>query len=288
MIKISTEFFSNVEVDSLIFPGGEVNVNLFSTLKNVKSNHVTITAHLSSSDEIMKLLLVNDALKRLGITTRHLKMPYVPYARQDRVCNQGEAHSLKVFANLINSCEFKSVTVFDPHSDVTEALINNIIIKSNHEFVDNALSNLKLYKSSFYLISPDAGASKKIQALAKYLYDLKANDRYNLVNYDFEIIQCGKVRDTATGKLTGFTVGANDLQNKPCVIVDDICSRGGTFLGLAAELKAKNAGDISLVVSHYENVADQEAFKKAGINKIICTDSLKPADRSELLIQLSW
>jgi ribose-phosphate pyrophosphokinase len=53
-----------------------------------------------------------------------------------------------------------------------------------------------------------------------------------------------------TGKLSGFKVFADDLKGKTCVIVDDICDGGGTFLGLAKELKDKSCGKLILIVTH--------------------------------------
>lgn len=285
MISVHTRDTTNqfVKIDfttELTFTGGEVHIGLPSSRIYYDKTHV-IKAQITSSEDVMKLLLVTDALRRLGCRIIHLELLYVPYARQDRVCNEGEAHSLKVFAGLINNLKFEQVTVFDPHSDVTEALFDNVKIIKNHFFVEKALENLNMqhYKQGFfYLVSPDAGASKKIQELAKYLMETN--------KFRFEIIQCGKVRDTATGKLTGFSVDATNLNNTPCIIVDDICARGGTFLGLAQKLVDKNAGNISLVVSHYEDVADRQAFKNVGINKIICSNSFKDISGCNVVNQI--
>ncbi len=63
-------------------------------------------------------------------------------------------------------------------------------------------------------------------------------------------VKCEKHRNTSTGQLSGFEAYCDDLKGQPCIIVDDICDGGGTFLGIAEELKKKNAGDLYLVVSH--------------------------------------
>jgi ribose-phosphate pyrophosphokinase len=65
-----------------------------------------------------------------------------------------------------------------------------------------------------------------------------------------EVVECSKSRDVKTGRLSGFKVYADDLQGRSCILVDDICDGGGTFIGLAKELKAKNAGALYLAVSH--------------------------------------
>jgi len=269
---------SNIKINSFpdfksfIFPSGEVQVSL-----NGNSGHpnrdkdAVINAKITNSEDLMSLLLVTDALKREGKTDITLVMPYVPYARQDRVCNPGEAHSLKVFASLINAQQYSRVEVFDPHSDVTEALINNIVIRSNHEFAKAAIFDAVGNRNApFHLISPDAGACKKIHYLGRYLSD------YML---DFDIVTCNKEYNIKTGAITSFSVGYSDLEGKPCVIVDDILSRGGTFLGLAKALKERNAGDLYLIVSHDEGVANKEMFKTAGFAKVFKTNSL--SDRND-------
>ena len=269
---------SNIKINSFpdfksfVFPGGEVQVSLYEGTKiSNKNKEVEIHAKIRNSDDIMTLLLATDAVRRQGKTDIRLVMPYVPYARQDRVCNPGEAHSLKVFASLINTQQYSRVEVFDPHSDVTEALINNVVIVSNHNFAKAAIFDAVGNRNTpFHLISPDAGAYKKIHYLGKFLSD------YML---DFDLVTCNKERDTKTGVITNFSVGSSDLEGKPCVIVDDICSRGGTFLGLAKALKERNAGDLYLVVSHDEGVANKEAFKSAGFTKVYKTDSL--SDRND-------
>ena len=106
------------------FPGGEVQVSLQEFIGKT-SEKVTITARISSSDDVMALLMTNDAVERQckGMKSKHLIIPYLPYSRQDRVCNPGEALSVKVFAQFINSMNFDSVTTYDAHSDVGPPLL---------------------------------------------------------------------------------------------------------------------------------------------------------------------
>jgi ribose-phosphate pyrophosphokinase len=90
----------------------------------------------------------------------------------------------------------------------------------------------------FYLISPDAGSNKKIFDLAKS------------IGFTGEIIRCDKLRDIPTGNITETIVYKDDLNGKDCIILDDICDGGRTFIELAKVLKQKNGGKIYLVVTH--------------------------------------
>ena len=138
-----------------IFPGGEINVRVDGGV----GNRVTIFTLLKSSEDVMTLVMLVDAIRRVNQSTKiQLNMPYIPYARQDRVCNVGEAFSLKVFCNIINELKFDSVFVNDPHSNVAPALLNRVNIVER---------DLKLTEPTpFYLVSPDAGAIKKCEYLA--------------------------------------------------------------------------------------------------------------------------
>lgn len=277
---MSTIEITGYDIKAFNFPGGECQVTLSPSTTNLTPKHPVINAHITDSDGVMRLLLVTDALRRLSHDKIGLFLPYVPYARQDRVCNAGESHSLKVFANLINSQKYSKVVVFDPHSDVTEALFDNCLVVNNHTFVSSAIASLGIEQGlDFNLVSPDAGAYKKIFYLGKYLADKQLNPT---------IVNCNKERDTKTGAISNFTVGATNLGGKPCVIVDDICDGGGTFLGLAVALKAANAGPLYLVVSH--GIFSQGFDKLLGhFEKIVFTSSFKtheiPQELSERLIQ---
>ena len=228
----------SIDFEVMTFSGGEPHIQLTSPeLRSV--GHWTITQRINSFNDLGILAIAVDALKRyVKPLSIDLYIPYFPGARQDRVANEGEALTVKVYADMINAMGFDEVKIFDPHSDVTAALINNCKVITNHEFV-KAVHVHHLGDIPWYLISPDAGANKKIHELAGFLSMPSG-----------QIIKCDKRRDTSTGKLSGFSVYSHDLDGASCVIVDDICDGGGTFVGLAKELKRKGAGDLYLIVSH--------------------------------------
>jgi ribose-phosphate pyrophosphokinase len=253
------DFYDLHQVESFIFNGGEVQVKERTTVSgnNTQPFHIeiAITAILRSSDDVINLLMVTDAIRRYHKKMEcifHVYLPYLPYARQDREMVYGEALSIKVFCNLINSLNYKTVQVLDPHSDVGPALLNGCITKPNHDFVTEAIDCIQVANQNkltdLSIVSPDAGSNKKIKDLLEHLH-IKHKNRYQQ-KLDFNLVKCDKTRDVKTGKLTGFEVYKEDLTGQTCVIIDDICDGGGTFLGLATELKAKGAAKIYLVVTH--------------------------------------
>lgn len=254
-----------IQFESFIFSGGEPHIKINPNFDKTKS--ITITHRLNSFNDLGLLCIAVDALQRMDAKLENLIIPYFPAARQDRVMIQGEPLSVKVYADIINTFNFKKVIVFDAHSEVTPALLNNCLVVTNHTFIQKVIQEIG---NEVLLISPDGGALKKIYKVSEFLAGV-------------EVVECSKSRDVKTGKLTGFKVYADDLQGKDCLIVDDICDGGGTFIGLAEELKKKNAGKLYLAVSH--GIFSKGFDELKCFERLFTTDSFKNVE-SNCLTQI--
>lgn len=135
-------------LETFQFSGGETQVKVGNPSTSKDYNNVELFALIRDGD-IMSLALIKDAIDRVMPNSKvHLKLPYLPYARQDRVMNNSESLAVAVFCKALNTLSFESVTVTDCHSDVGLALINNVTnIVETPEFKE-------FYDCS---ISPDAG-----------------------------------------------------------------------------------------------------------------------------------
>ncbi|MBF7091032.1 ribose-phosphate pyrophosphokinase [Flavobacterium sp. ALJ2] len=221
-----------IDFKSFIFSGGEPHIKINPDFD--VNQKITITHRLNSFNDLGLLCLTVDALRRMDVKVIDLFIPYFPAARQDRVMIKGEPLSVKVYADIINAMQLNKVFVFDAHSEVTPALVNNCEVIPNHTFIAAVIKSIG---NDVKLISPDGGALKKIYKVSEFLGGV-------------DVVECSKSRDVKTGRLSGFKVYEDDLQGMDCLIVDDICDGGGTFVGLAEELKKKNAGKLYLAVSH--------------------------------------
>ena len=248
-----------IEYKSFLFAGGEPHIKISNNFDVAAP--VIITQRINSFNDLGMICITVDALRRMGVKEIELFIPYFPAARQDRVMIPGEPLSVKVYADIINAMTLASVTVFDPHSEVAPALLNNCVTISNHEFIKQVIAKIG---TEVKLISPDGGALKKIYKVSEFLGGA-------------EVVECSKSRDVKTGKLSGFKVYAEDLAGADCLIVDDICDGGGTFIGLAEALKAKNAGKLYLAISHG---IFSKGFDELGkyFEQIFTTDSIKEVD----------
>lgn len=204
-----------VKIDTIQFPGGERHVR-FDTNANTKPKRATIRQNIKSSDDLMDLLLLTDAVRRQYPGIRiHLECPYFPYARQDRVAVKGEPLSVAVIAKLINSQRYASVEVWDAHSDVTTALIDNVV----HDTCEDRIRGVLSKKNFNTIVLPDAGAEKRLPKLNK------------------PVICCEKKRDVVTGQIAGTVVHGLDNSHGPFLIVDDICDGGRTFIEIAKVIR---------------------------------------------------
>ncbi|MCE0557731.1 MULTISPECIES: ribose-phosphate diphosphokinase [unclassified Motilimonas] len=236
--QIGQQQATELQFDSFTFNGGEEHVRITNVVEQV--SHIEITTRLNNSAAFMQLAVTVDALQRQygHQIALELVAPYFPYARQDRVCNEGEALGVAVMAKLINALNFQKVTIWDAHSDVTPALINNVVNVQQAELLarHHTLAT-QLKAGELTLIAPDAGAAKKVHNLAKYF------------GGGIAVVQAEKVRDVATGEIT-HTAIFGDITNKDVLITDDICDGGRTFIELAKVLKQQGAKRVSLFVTH--------------------------------------
>ncbi len=252
MIKLNGK---QIEIGN--FPDGTILIK-----ENVpEGDKVTVSWFFENDRELVALIYLTNHIKAHGQDNIHLYMPYIPNARQDRVKSGEDVFTLKYFAGVINSLGFRSVTVLDPHSNVSEALIDNIVVLKPAEYIEAAIEKIREAEgeipSMFY---PDEGAGKRYGGMIP-------------LPYAFGI----KKRDWATGQIKGLDV-AGDTENiagKNILIVDDICSRGGTFYHSAKKLKELGAKNIYLHITHCENtIFEGELLAGELIRKIYTTNSI--------------
>lgn len=222
------------EISYIHFPGGEVVPQIQDGgLYPEKVEAVEIVARLTTQGDLLNLLMIEDAVRRMYPRAAvSAFIPYMPYARQDRVCNPGEPLGIAVVAKMINACNFVNVKILDPHSEVTPALFNRLEVVNQFDIFKN------IYPSwhDVYIAAPDGGAAKKAEMFAK---------RVSAAG----VIHCTKVRDLATGSITGTRVN-DTVKDRNLLVLDDIGDGCGTFVPLYHSLREQGAGVIGLAVTH--------------------------------------
>lgn len=230
-------YVNGTEVETFIFYGGEDHVRL----PHMKARWAQIKAYLYSADDIMCLFLTVDALRQINPTiVIDLTIPYLPYARQDRVCSAGEAWSLRVMVDLIGKLGVNKLSIIDPHSHIAHRLF---LEEGKDVEVVSLIDIFKDYQEvikpeRFTLIAPDEGAARKVSDLASH--------------YELPVLYCKKARDLSTGAITSMEVPDSVEPGVNYLIVDDICDGGRTFITLAEKFARKGVTreNLYLYVTH--------------------------------------
>ncbi len=235
-------------IQTILFPDNQPHVNI----QDIKdAEEVKVICSLTSSVKMMQLLQTANALDNLFAKKKILVIPYLMGARFDRLMQHGDSIDLKVVANLINSCGFEKVYLFDVHSDVATMLIDHTVSVTNKQMVE------EYTKPNAVLICPDAGAAKK---MGKY-FDWNKNLK--------DLVYCSKNRDVSTGNLTLEVLEPGECTDRNCVIIDDICDGGATFLAIAEKIKPAH---LTLIVTH-GIFSKGFALLEKKFNEIIVSDS---------------
>ena len=255
---------SDIKYTKLVFPDGQPHIKIDVSSFAAGETTCKIISRISSANDLLLLLFAKNTLDYNGFEKIELYISYLMTARMDRVMMPGEPFSLKVTASLMNNAGFSKIKIFDPHSEVSTALLDKSYAIDNISFVKDVLQlykqkNTDADESQFCIVSPDAGALKKIYKVAASL---------NNIN----VVECMKNRDLHTGALSGFKVFAETLSGKTCFIIDDICDGGGTFIGVANELRKLGAVNIILIVSHG---IFSKGLSLQNVDEIYCTNSYK-------------
>lgn len=232
------------QLNTIRFPDGHQHLKLNEPYTQ---SEVSISIH--SFDDLFLLA----QLKQLSPTLEVLNIKYLLGARCDRRFSKMEVCDLKIIADFINRLNFKKVLILKPHSDVALALIDNSEpVSVTSQLLSSCLFNHKI--SDYSIVSPDAGASKWIKK------ELGASD----------VIQCNKERNEGNGEIESITF--SQTPKNTCIIVDDLCDGGKTFIELAEHLKERGVNKIYLIVTHAIFSKGLKDLTKH-IDHIYCTDS---------------
>ncbi len=208
----------------LKYPAGERHVRAIDidALRCIE----TIEANVRTFDDLALLVTADRILRRNDLAVEWF-IPYFPFARHDRRIDTADGLEVELAMQLVDELD---LVIADPHSDVTAVLPH-----FPQDSIVDVLTSLGTFDRDPTVVIPDAGATKKaLEWIGSTPH-----------------VQALKYRDPRTGHLSRFSVLADDLGGVDCVIVDDICDGGGTFLGLAAELReTHNVGLLHLVITH--------------------------------------
>jgi ribose-phosphate pyrophosphokinase len=241
-LNLVYEGASDIKYKISKFPDGQQDVTItklgvITPLKPV--NEVTIKSSFNNFKDLELIICATKALRNLKVERIHLYVPYILGARSDRKFVDGGTSYLR---DVIDNSWFIKIA----------------LTKHNQISLQNAVD-------SFTLISPDAGALKKIYNLAEK------------IGYKRDILIASKYRDIETGKIlsTNVPLNAGEHTNNNFLIVDDICDGGRTFIEIAKAIhEMRPHAKVSLAITHGIFSAGYYELSKH-IEHIYCTNSVK-------------
>ncbi|MBK1809250.1 ribose-phosphate pyrophosphokinase [Clostridium sp. YIM B02505] len=249
-------YLNNKKVQIKKFPNGEALIDSESLVINSYDNEIKIK--FESDEDITHLIFLKGHLDELNKKCS-LIIPYMPYSRMDRTEGM-TVFTLKHLCKLINSLNFERVTVYEPHSEVSVALLDRVkVVNMSQALTKELLKDLN-DEDEIYLVYPDAGAAKRYEKQIEHEKVLTAN----------------KERDFKTGRIKSLKING-EVSSKAfkAVIVDDLCSKGGTFILTSEELKKLGAKEIYLIVTHCEDtIFEGEILKTDLIKEVFTTNSI--------------
>lgn len=247
-----------VQVSLKTFPDGEVYIRLESS---VNCEHVAIVQTTSppQNDRLMQLAFLADAAKRNGAHNVTAVVPYLAYARQDKVFLPGEGISIETLARMLKGAGIDALVTMNIHSEnalkkLPFPAINLSAIPLLAEYFVQ-----KGFKKAFAL-APDKGA----MYIAEQAQEVLGGDAGHLE----------KQRDRYTGQ-TRQTGKGLKVKGQAVIIFDDIISTGGTIIGAAKILREMGAAKIFTACVHPLLIGDAEnRILDAGVEEIVGTDSI--------------
>jgi ribose-phosphate pyrophosphokinase len=248
------------------FSDGEVNVEL---MENVRGRDVFVVQPTSppANDHLMELLVMVDACRRASAGRITAVMPYFGYARQDRRPRATRvAITAKVVANMLASVGVDRVLTVDLHADQIQGFFD--IPVDNVYASPVLLGDVWRQKyADLVVVSPDVGGVVRARAIAKRMDDA-----------DLAIID--KRRPRANESEVMNIIG--EVEDKVCVLVDDLVDTAGTLCHAAAALKEVGAKLVVAYITH--PVLSGPAVDRIGasqLDELVVTDTIPLSEAAQ-------
>jgi ribose-phosphate pyrophosphokinase len=215
------------------FANGEIFVRFEESVRGCDA--FVLQSHSAPiNDQIMEQLIMVDALKRASAGSITAVLPYYGYARQDRKVAPRTPITAKLVADLLTAAGVQRVVSVDLHAGQIQGFYS---IPFDHlyampVFLEYLRARYPAEKPVF--VSPDAGGVERTRAFAKRM--------------DCDLAIVDKRRERANVSEVMNVIG--DIENRDCVIVDDMIDTAGTLTNAAQALKDKGARSVSAAATH--------------------------------------
>lgn len=277
------------------FPNGE---NRIWIKENCENENVVVFQNFSApvDQNIIQFCLMIDAIKRMNPKSIIGVIPWLGYAKQDKVFRSGEPLAAEVVAKIVSSLKLDKLFLLDIHHQNIKSFFSIPVeeLSASDIFIDKIQSNnlaIQQYSNiaikNLCVVAPDFGALEK--------------NRYAATKLNLPLFQIDKERDLATGNIrikgikqiipNSLQPTTYNLQPTHVLMFDDMILSGGTIVKDAEYLKTQGAADILFFATHLDPTSDTfQNLEKASVAKIVVTDSLSykiPSNLTQKVTEIS-
>jgi len=240
------------------FPDGEISVNIQDSMRGHDVFVIQPTCH-PVNDSLMELFILLDALRRASARRITAVIPYFGYARKERKSQPREPISAKLMANFITLAGANRVLLMDLHADAIEGFFD---VPTDHLTAQKILAayirERRLANCS--VVAPDVGGAKRAEHMAR------------LLNAPLVFVYKRRPRDDDAVEILDM---AGDVEDRDCVVLEDIISTGGTIVEVARALKEHGARHVIIACTHPVLAPGAvERLRQAPVDEVVVTNSI--------------
>ena len=249
------------------FSDGEINVEIAENVRG-KDTFVIQSTNFPAEKNLMELILIIDALKRASVRSITAVIPYFGYSRQDRRIRSVRVPiSAKVVADMLSNAGVTRIITLDIHSEQIQGFFSFPMdnIYTANLMVKDLLDNHNV--EDLQVVSPDTGGVIRARSVAKTLgvKDLAIIDKRREKANEAEVIN-----------LIG------DVENKICIVPDDLIDTAGTLSNASHALKERGAKEIIAYITHPVLSGNAvENLNNSAIDKLVVSNSIDIGDKSK-------
>ena len=239
------------------FADGETRVRIEADVRG-SDLYIVQPTSAPTSDRLVTLALIADAARAAGAARVTAVLPYFGYARQDVRANVGEPRSAQLAARILRCAGIEQAVALELHSPALENAFEMPLI---HLQADEPM--LAAIRSCGFpritIVSPDAGGLKRAQRYAAAL------------TAPLAVVTKTHLRGDVAASLQVL----GEVRGRPCLIVDDMASTGGTIVGAAKALLEAGAAEVHALFVHAVMAPGAlERICATPLRKILTTDSV--------------
>ncbi len=245
------------------FPDGELYLRVGGRLEG---DDVVVVQSTRTDQDLLELLLLEDAVREAGARRTFVVVPYFSYARQDRRFFPGEPVSARALCRHVE-LDADAVITVDLHSPQTLGHFSKPAFEASGI---PALARLLKERPVDLLVSPDKGGVERTKRMAQ------------LLDKPWFALEKRRI-DSDHVELSLAASGAPPLTGKHAVLVDDVITTGGTIVEAARLLKRHGAGAVTAACTHGLFLRDAFERIKAVTDEVLSTDTLlNPAEKGSV------